>query len=53
LSFIRLDATSVNFFRLDLEYLKTITCGTYKLSFASGYISEHLSEDSDYKVSIY
>jgi len=51
--FVKMDASSVLFPRLDLDYLRTITCGTYQISLAPGYIAEHLSDDGDYEVWLY
>ena len=48
--FVKMDASSVLFPRLDFDYLRTITCGTYQISLTPGYIAEHLSDDGDYEV---
>ena len=48
----KLDAAEIDFPKLDLEYLETITCGSYQIKLAPGYIADHLSEDGEYEISV-
>ena len=48
----KLDAAEIDFPKLDLEYLETITCGSYQIKLAPGYIADHLSEDGKYEISV-
>lgn len=50
---VKLDASKIVFPKLDLEYLQTVTCGTYQLKLAPGYIEEHMTTDGDYEVWVY
>ena len=49
----KLEASEIDFPKLDLEYLETMTCGSYQLGQAPGYIEEHLTDDGDYEIWIY
>ena len=48
----KLDAAEIDFPKLDLEYLEIITCGSYQIKLAPGYIADHLSKDGEYKISV-
>ena len=48
----KLDAAEIDFPKLDLEYLETITRGSYQIKLAPGYIVDHLSEDGEYEISV-
>ena len=50
---VKLEALQMNFPQLDMEYLETLTCGSYQLKMASGYIQEHLTEDGDFEVLVH
>ena len=39
-----LDAAEIDFPKLYLGYLETITCGSYHIKLAPGYTADHLSE---------
>ena len=49
----KLEASDIDFLKLDLEYLETVACGSYQLSQAPGYIGEHLTDDGDYEIWVY
>ena len=49
----KLEASNIDFPKLDLEYLETVACGSYQLGQAPGYIEEHLTDDGDYEIWIY
>ena len=49
----KIEACNIPFPKLDLEYLETVTCGTYQLKQASGYIEEHTTDDGDYELWVY
>ena len=46
----KLDGLTIEFPKLDEEYLETITCGTYQLKQAEGYIQEHFTSSGDFEV---
>ena len=43
----KLEASNIDFPKLDLEYLETVACGSYQLEQAPGYIEEYLTDDGD------
>ena len=49
----KLDASNIDFPKLDLEYLETVTCGSYQLAQAPGYIEEHITAEGDYEIWVY
>ena len=49
----KLDASNIDFPKLDLEYLETVACGSYQLAQAPGYIEEHITEEGDYEIWVY
>ena len=49
----KLEASDIDFPKLDLEYLETVAWGSYQLAQAPGYIGEHLTDDGDYEICVY
>ena len=49
----KLEASDISFPHVDLEYLETITCGTYQIKQSPGYIAEHQKNDGDYEIWVY